>query len=202
MAQAVKAKLSSSAEAKRSRIRRLPQFLGKTVDAMVKRDATLLVKTFQDGIRQNDLGLERLANSTISSKIQKGYAKPITPLYGAGDDEARSYINMLKLRKIRNGWRVYVSNARHHESTLKLKDLFIVHEFGATIQTEKAIIRIPPRPAFTESFTKMLKSKRRAEPEKQVKQAITEWINTAKSTTHREIIRRQNEFLTKGLVEI
>jgi hypothetical protein len=202
MAGAVKVKLSSSAEAKRSRIRRLPKFLEETVRATLKRDATMLVKTFQDGIRENDLGLDRLADSSVASKISKGYTKPFTPLYGAGDDEPRSYINMLKMRKLKNGWLIYVSNARHHDSSLKLKDLFIVHEFGATIQMEHSIVRIPPRPAFTESFTKMLKSKRRAEPERQVKQAMTEWINTAQSQTKRRIIRRQNEFMTRGLQEI
>lgn len=202
MPDAVRFRYSAHGEAKRSRIRRLPEFLGEELRAVLKRDAVGVIRAWQHGIGKNGLGLKRLAESTIAGKIRKGYRKPKTPLYGAGEDEKRSYINALKLRRLKNGWKVFVSWAKHHESDLKLSALFIVHEFGATINTGRALIRIPPRPAFSLGFRKYMKSRRRREPTREVKRAITELIETGRAITHRRIVRRANEAATRDLYEI
>lgn len=189
----VQAKFSNSFQAKVARIARLPQMMEDTMMGHLKGSATGVIEEFQDGIRMNNMGLQKLQDATIKGKLRKGYDKPETPLYGLGDKSEKSYINMLRIRKIKNGYKVYPSKAKHHSSGLALNDLFKVHEYGCTINMKNGTtVRIPPRPAFFKAYerqmTKMRKDKK--ETSTKVKKAITEFINTAKRDLLYEIEKR------------
>jgi hypothetical protein len=116
-------------------------------DATTKKIADKTIKNFTEGIINDSFGLKRLKQSTIDQKRRKGYPSPETPLYGKGGD--RSYSEMLIIRKLKNGhYRIRASAKYHHSMKVKLNTLFFVHEYGAAIDNGKAIIFIPPRPAF------------------------------------------------------
>lgn len=189
----VKAKFSNSFHAKMARIQRLPTMIEGTMMGHMKSSATGVIEEFKKGLRMNNMGLEKLKEATIASKTRKGYEKPENPLYGLGDRSEKSYINMMRIRKIKNGYKVYPSKGKHHSSGLSLADLFKVHEYGCTITTKTGvIIRIPPRPAFFKAYERqMLKMKKdKRETSRTVKKAMTEYINTARQNLLREMEHR------------
>jgi hypothetical protein len=189
----VKAKFSNSFHAKMARIQRLPQMIEGTMMGQMKSSATGVIEEFKKGLRMNNMGLEKLKDATIASKTRKGYEKPENPLYGLGDRSDKSYINMMRIRKIKNGYKVYPSKGKHHSSGLSLADLFKVHEYGCTVNMKSgATVRIPPRPAFFKAYERqMLKMKKDAkETSRTVKKAMTEFINTAKRDLLYEIERK------------
>ena len=166
-------------EAKRSRIRRIPKLIDDTVLAFSKRDALRLMKNFHDGIKQNSFRLKRLQDGTIERKRSMAMEKPNVPLYGAGDSKKKnSFVNMLRMRKVKAGYKVFASNAKHHSADLKLKDLLDVHEKGRIISRGDALIRIPPRPAFEKAFKRTLKQRRVQEDAADVRRAYTAFMNT------------------------
>lgn len=179
----MKVELSNNFHAKVARIKRLPERMNLVVDGAIKKDLIGIINTFKEGIKNNSFGLQRLESITVLSKRRKGYPKPKTPLYGKGEAEERSYINMLKIRKLKNGqWRLFPSWARHWSGNIQLRELLIIHEKGALIRTKNGkLIRIPPRPAFLLAGNRYMRGKRKQETSQMVKQAITEWINTGKS---------------------
>jgi hypothetical protein len=188
-----KMKFSNEFHAKLARIARLPQMVEDTMMGHLKGSATGIIEEFKKGIRMNNMGLRNLKEATIRGKIRAGYPKPETPLYGAGDREDRSYINMMRIKKVKNGYKVYPSKGKHHKSDLKLNDLFRIHEYGCTINMANGTtVRIPPRPAFFKAYERqMLKMKKdKKETSTGVKKAITEYINTAKRDLLYEIERR------------
>ena len=149
----VKAKFSQNYWAKRKRIQRLPKIMLKVADTTTKKDAIGLIRVFREGIIRNSFRLKALGGKTIARKTAKGLPKPKTPLYAFGELEDKSYLNMMRIRRLKKGYRVAPSWARHHESQLKLRDLFIVHEYGTVIiKKDGTVIRIPPRPAFFYAF--------------------------------------------------
>jgi hypothetical protein len=173
---------SSDYKAKMRRIKRLPDIAVNAMFGALKKDALGLIKIFHDGIKNNDLGLEELSPFTVSKKKFQGMSKPKSPLYGRGDEKLdRSYSNMLRMRKLKNGWKVYPSWAKHHESKLQLRQLFKIHEMGATFKRGETTVRIPPRPAFLLSYRKWMAKKKDDETGKQVRKAITEYVNKGTS---------------------
>lgn len=189
----VKAKFSNNFHAKMARIQRLPQMIEGTMTGYLKSSATGVIEEFKKGLRMNNMGLEKLKDATVASKTRKGYAKPENPLYGLGDRSDKSYINMMRIKKIKNGYKVYPSKGRHHKSSLSLADLFKIHEYGCTINMKNGTtVRIPPRPAFFKAYERqMLKMKKDAkETSLTVKKAMTEFINTAKRDLLYEIERK------------
>ena len=70
--------------AKRKRLQRMAKLSNDMVSGGIKRDLTELNKVFHDGIKKNSLGLDKLVDSTVLSKISKGYEKPYSPLYNHG----------------------------------------------------------------------------------------------------------------------
>jgi len=189
----VKAEFSSSYKAKMARIKRLPELAESVMMGKLKRDATNLIEEFQKGIKQNNFGLQKLQKATIDGKLKMKYDKPETPLYGLGDRSEKSYINMMRIRKIKNGYKVYPSWAKHHKSQLALRDLFIVHEYGTTISMPNgSIVRIPPRPAMFKAYQRMMIKQRRdkRETSQEVKTAMTEYINTGKKILIDKIEKR------------
>lgn len=187
MAKAVKVTFSDSYQAKMKRIKRLPQFMGRAVSGYTKRDILAINKIFHDGILNNTLRLDKLAEITIDSKRRQGFSRPSSPLYGKGDDaENRSYANMLNITKRGDAWTLRPSTRMHWSGKIKLSDLFKIHEYGALIRKtkkngESSLIRIPPRPALLISYRRFLIQKRqnKKEQSKEVKKAMTEYINTA-----------------------
>ena len=193
-------------DAVRKRVQRLPKLVEEAASAQVKRDGLNLIEFFQEGIRNNTFDLVPLEDSTIIGKKLQGYTKPETPLYGAGDDEESSYLNMLRIKKVGNRkWLVFPSTDKHHKSQLNLKSLLEVHEQGIVIsQTRRnadtgkdteVLIRIPPRPAFSRAFQKVLRSRLEDQREStaKVKAAVNELIRTGSTLKFRELETTSDE---------
>jgi len=199
----VKVKYSNTYHAKRKRIVRIPKFLHPVMMAMAKRDAVRMITEFKSGIKSNSFGLERLEDETIQRKRLLGYTLPRVPLYGEGDENKdRSYVNMLRIRNIKRGWKVYPSWAKHHSSDLKLRDLLTVHEFGTIIPTDKGFIRIPPRPAYLRAYKRVLKARKAPEAAAEVKRAINKHINDADTSYYQRVQNRLLEGLARaGVIE-
>jgi hypothetical protein len=191
----VKAKFSSNYYAVAKRLQRLPKFVGEMADTITKKDAEGLIEEYQKGIREKTFHLTALSSITVKIKKDKGYSKPYTPLYGAGDDKKNSLLNALRIRKIRKGYRVFVSWAKHHKSGLTLKQLSAIHEEGALIavtpkmraflhyigihlKKDTTIIRIPPRPVRKKAFKRFLAKKLREENIKKARQGIINYLRT------------------------
>jgi hypothetical protein len=181
----VKVTYSNEYWAKRKRIQRLSKMVGDVISGYAKRDLLEIKKIFHDGIKGNTLKLERLVDETILRKKRKGYQRPTSPLYGKGDREKEgSYANMLEVIKKGNGWILQPSREQHWSGKLSLKDLFKIHEHGATVKRteesgETTLIKIPPRPALLLSYRRHLIRKRRVKKEQsiEVRRAMTTFIN-------------------------
>ena len=191
----VKAKFSSNYWAVVKRLQRLPKFTREMADTITKKDAEGLVEEYKKGIRENNFGLVPLSSITVKIKREKGYSRPYSPLYGAGDSKTNSLINSLRIRKIKKGYRVFISSAKHHDSNLSLKALFNIHEHGALIKvTERMrsflhylgihlkkttkIVRIPPRPTRAKAFKRFIAKRLREENVKKAQQGIINYLRT------------------------
>ncbi len=192
----------------RKRIQRLPKIGTEINDFQAKRLAIELINIFQEGIRNRSFRLEPLKQPTIQRKRDLGYKRPRTPLYGKGDEEDNSYINILGIRKLKGrGYRVAPRRAREHDADIKLEDLFQVHEFGATIavtpksraflhyigihlKKETTVIRIPPRPALFLATRRQLIRMRRRDPTPEVRKALTEFVNEGKDKLLKKIRKK------------
>ena len=185
---------STSNSAIASRIRRLPKMATDLIEASAKHDAEALVKTFHDGIKGRKLGLLPLKDATISRKEAMGLDRPESPLYGLGDDFIEgTYSNMMEVTRDQSARRFVVrpKDGYHYRlvakkdgqgvvrDKIKLRDLFIVHEYGTTISNgfgRGILIRIPPRPAFRYAYDKLMDQKRRRDPAKEVRKAIASYV--------------------------
>ena len=157
----------------------------KIIMAQRKTDADGLVREFHNGIKNDTLGLTRLKPETVEQKKKQGKPKPSVPLYGLGDLAGdRSLSNALMIRKLKSGYKVSFSNRKHHSAGMKLSELWLIHENGAKIIKGDKIIQIPPRHPFKKAYqsylSKMKKNKK--ETSRHVKRALTEYINTGKTT--------------------
>lgn len=199
---------STSTSAIASRIRRLPKMATDLIEASAQHDAEALVETFHDGIKEGKLGLLPLKDATISRKEAMGLDKPESPLYGLGDDFIQgTYSNMMEvvkdqsarkfIVKPREGYHYRLVENKNGQSIvrdkIKLKDLFIVHEYGTTIANgfgRGILIRIPPRPAFRTAYDKIMDRKRRADPAKKVRKAIMDYVRRNNKSAMEKIIER------------
>lgn len=190
----VQVKYSSSFKAKKLRIKKLPKMMPDMVQGLVKRDLIEIKQIFHDGIIKNTFNLEKLSEITIQSKARKGYSRPTAPLYGKGDAEReRSYANMLMIVRGAGGtWKLVPSNRKHWSKKLTLKQLFIIHEHGAKIKVGDKIIQIPPRPALMLAYRRWLIRRRRADKAKEVRKAMTEFINTGNKSLIKNITDFKN----------
>lgn len=185
---------STTYDAKRKRIKRLPRLVRETVETLALKDALAVVIAYQEGIKQNNLRLDKLHPFSKERKIDEGYDRPNSPLYGAGDSLERTLYNALEIKKDGDRYRLRFSRKKHHDSKLTLSQLHRIHEEGALIRvTEKMraflhfiglhlstntrIIRIPPRPAFRKAVARMLRQKKKRENTQEVKKAIQAVIN-------------------------
>jgi len=178
----IKVVFSNTYTAKKKRIKRLPKLITNAVAGATKRDILEIKKIFHDGIKGRSLRLDALATVTIDSKKDKGMKAPKTPLYGKGDGaKDRSYMNMLNIRKLKNGWTLRPSTRKHWSGKITLKHLFMIHEHGAKIMRGEKMIQIPPRPALLMSFRKWANIKKRSKKEtaNEVKAALVALIQNA-----------------------
>lgn len=141
------------------RISNLPQYSVNVVEAGAKKHAINVIKEFQNGIKNNTLGLDKLADLTVSRKKSAGMTKPQNPLYGEGMNKDNTYYYALRIKAVKQG-RVQVvgRQAKHWKADLTLAHLLAIHEYGVTIitKTGQAII-VPPRPALKNAFEKVMK---------------------------------------------
>lgn len=145
------------------RLESIPQMVDEIIETKIKKDAMNLIKIFHDGIKENDLNLKPLRPKTIIQKAEMGFKRPITPLYGAGDDRKKnSYSNMLRMKKTKSGYKIYPSWGKHWKSQLKLRDLLGVHEYGRTINMpkRKLTVVLPPRPALHNTYQRHLEHRK------------------------------------------
>ncbi len=203
----VKVEFSPRYRAVQKRIENLPKTMGLIHEVHAKRLAIELIETFKEGIRRGNFRLLPLIEPTIARKRELGQRRPRTRLYGEGDDEENSYINALRIRKVKNGYRVAPTAAREHDADIKLKDLFNVHEYGATITVtprmraflhtigihlskQKTAIRIPPRPAFFSAHRRLLIRMSRRDPAAEVRRALWSHVHEGKDQLLKAIIKK------------
>jgi hypothetical protein len=202
-------KYSTTYAAQMARIRRLPQKYDEVIRGALLRDARGIVQEFRDGILHKTFRLTPLKPATIDRKASKGAEHPTFPLYDVGPGDERSYVNMMVVSKVKNGYVVRPNpRALHHSRKIKLKDLFVVHEYGATIKQWRGgkliLIRIPPRPAFELAYARYMRKRSKMEPApaKEVKRAITEYITTGQERLAAKIREQKVEGMMRGLSEI
>lgn len=186
-------KFSKKYWAVQKRIQRIPKEANGLMKAKTKRDALDLIRFFQDGIRKNAFGLKALNPVTIERKQALGQPFPDIPLMGEGLNEADSYINMLKVYELKNGYQVKPRPTKHHSGKITLKHLFMIHEYGCIIKVtekmraylhvigihfkaNKTFVRIPPRPAFKKAYDKLVRGKARKENVARVRKALRQFI--------------------------
>lgn len=193
-------KYSKNYKAAGSRIHRLPKLVGPKMDTYIKKRAERLVELFHDGIKQRKLRLKPLTENTIKRKERLGYSEPETPLYGVGDDDPRhTYANMMKIRRRLKGtqirYTVAPSNAKHHGSKLRLRQLFVVHEYGTTINNafgvSGRVVRIPPRPAFRYAYRRLMAEMARQDPVPKVRAAMAKLVKTGDQAALKKIAERK-----------
>ena len=185
-------KTNTSFNDKLARLKKSTLYMRQSTEAMSKQEAVFFIKIFQDGIKNKQFGLQKLSQVTIDSKREKGLQYPDTPLYGEGlDIDKRTYINALRIKQLKKGYKVYVSNAIHHSANMALSKLFDIHELGRTILRGKTAIVIPPRPAFkktTQIFNNKVRLLRQKEY-KDIKFALKNWIRNKQIDGFVKIIR-------------
>lgn len=165
-------------EKKVNRYKKAKEFVQGMVLGYAHIDAFSTIKEYQKNLRTNSYKLKELHPFTIQRKKEMGYKYARIPLMGKGKDDKRTLYNSLRLEKLSNGTRVFVSQAKHHKAKMSMEDLFYIHEHGADIPvTDKmrgflhwiglhlkattTIIRIPPRPAFKKAIEKGRKEARK-----------------------------------------
>lgn len=201
----MKVVFTSRYDSVQKRLDRLPQNTINLIFSLLKRDSLKLVNNFREGIKQNSFRLERLKDGTIQRKRRLGYERPRTPLYGKGDEKRdKSYMNLLRIRKLKNGYKVYPSIAKHYSGRINLRLLFYVHEFGTIIKRGNSMIRIPPRPALLKAYNRYLRSIKKDEKSKTVRKAINKYIRDGNEQhfvkEQEHILRGLERFGYKGLL--
>jgi hypothetical protein len=185
--------------AKLRRMDRLPVMAERIAMGKFKTYAKWLVKAFQDGISNDKLNLERLKTETIIAKARKGLPQPATPLYGKGKSVKNSFVNMLIIREIENGYLVAPKLTKHHKAKLTLDQLHKIHEYGCTIATKNGgLIRIPPRPALRLAWEETKREIKKDTPvlARKIEKALTIFINTANTGLVKEFENQDTTELT------
>lgn len=171
-------KFSTSYKQKRQRFVDSAQYFLEIGIELSKKDAIRMIKNFKEGIEKNNFRLTPLTDASKKLKANWGAAYPNRPLYGVTNSNSpNSFKNMLRMRRVKNGYKVYPSWAKHENSDISLRDLLRIHEFGKIIVvTDKMrgflsangmhlkattkFIRIPPRNAFQKAVNRTLAQKR------------------------------------------
>jgi len=208
---AIKVNRRDSFKAKLTRIKRLPKLKegNRLFFAYTKGDSLRMIRAFHNGIKNSAFGLVELKDKTVRRKMRLGMELPDTPLYGAGDDQKpNSYVNMLRLRKLKNGYKVFPSKGKHYSGTITLDHLFNIHEAGAiiklknysdkkSVEAKRSLVRIPPRPAFLKAFELVATEKRKKERSQKVKRVMTQYINDGRTAQFLKEIDAETRGLAK-----
>jgi hypothetical protein len=204
------------------RLNNLKGFYRRMMMGYNKKDSIRMIVNFQTGIRGQSLGLKRLTEFTVKDKSRMGLSRPDVPLYGMGDDLKDTLINSLRIKKTKNGFKVYASDNLHHEETnesqtlanLPMSALLTIHEHGCTIPVTKKqrwflafkkglflkattqYITIPPRPAFKKAGIKTRREKKEeaAERSKKMTRAMIAYVETNQTV----LMNRIMGFVTLG----
>lgn len=185
--------LTMAFKSKKARIAYLKTIGNEIMYGLRKEDSINFIKIFHDGIQQSKFALEKLSELTIQRKKSQGMKSPRIPLFGRGDDKKKnSFMNMLRVRKLKNGWKVFPSWGKHHKSNLQLRQLLSVHEYGRTIKRGNGFIKIPARPVFRLTNEKFLKYYKKKNEEKNLSRAIAEFINKGRSEYIKKYIKINN----------
>lgn len=176
--QALKVTFSNNYKRLMNEFPNLPNVCMDVFRSAIKRDALTTVKEFKEGIKANRLGLVKLQDGTVRSKKAMGYKKPTYPLYGLGDEsKRRSYMNMLRVKDMKNSVTVSPSHEKHHSEALTLNKLWNIHEHGATIKgAGGALIRIPLRPALKKALNRAMSKRKMSATAKVIKTAVVLYI--------------------------
>lgn len=188
----MKSKTTTRFEQKRARLLELKKYMAPMMDTVLKREAIVFIKIFQDGIKNRTFRVKSLKQSTIDQKTKLGYSQPETPLYGKGFDDERSYINVLEIKKLKKGYKISPSNKKHHKSDLTLKELLLIHERGFTVKPKHGdAFHVPPRPILKKTsdlFNSKVKKLRQKEY-KSIREAIKNFIKNKAINGITKIIR-------------
>lgn len=181
-------------------IKMMPVFVALGM-AIKKSEAALFIQNFQNGIRDNNFMLEALKQKTVDAKKAKGYSRPNAPLYARGDERKDdSYMNMLRIRSFRKGWKVFPSWKVHWSGAMKLRDMLDVHEHGAVIKKKSGkAFRIVPRPAFLKARLRTLRQLKKRTSNKLVIRAINRAMKTGRMDSMKKI-QIKFEKQSKGLI--
>jgi hypothetical protein len=187
-------KLLKQMQDRAAQVRAVGERLGA---ANSKYAAAGFIQTFQKGLIGNDLGLKQLVDITIAHKKAMGYSAPKKPLYGEGKSNPNSYYNMFFIRKTKGGYSATPRTARHHTSSLRLCDLYQVHEYGSVIHTKYATIRIPARPAGKLSYRRFMGSKQAGANVRAAMNSVKVFIKTGKLDDANKFIKEANRAVSK-----
>lgn len=182
-------------------IDKLPEFYKNYLIAVRKTDADKFIDQFKKNLRNYRLRIDPLSPITIEGKEREGKPKPFTPLYGLGDTNDKTYINMFLLKKLKNGWKAYPRWTKHHEADLQLRQLFEIHEYGRTIKRGEKLIRIPPRPIAWLTYRKNLLDMKKKKSSKKFKKAVMNYINKGNENLLKEVIKYNSKY-TEGVGNI
>jgi hypothetical protein len=190
---AIEVKYSKNFDDIEKRLKKIPHLVDEVMYTVTKKDATDFIKAFRSNIKNNKLSLIALKSKTVEQKDKLGYDKPSTPLYGKGESEDNSYINVFAIKKIKNGWQVYPRWAKHHKAAMQLKELLNIHENGATIsKKDGTLFRIPPRPVVFLTYRDSLNKRKKKDKSQKIKRAINQFLQEGKESLVNEIIKRDS----------
>lgn len=173
---------STNWNAVKQRIRKIPtmKIAEGIADTQRKRDANELVDIWRDGLQHNSLNLQSLKFKTIGRKRSLGYRYPSSPLYGLGMEGTKTYIKGMRVWKTAKGYTVHMIDGKHHDSKISLASLFVVHEYGTTINSNGKVIVIPARPAMQKAYARLLRRLKDRDPSLEFSRAINQYIREGK----------------------
>ena len=129
----------------------------------------MFIDTFKKNIKNKKGQFTPLKPSTVEAKRKKGYSKPSVPLYGKGESDRRSLINVYKLKKRKTGYEVSPKSGKHW-SGASYKEILGIHEKGTAI--------IPERTPFEKARDKVIQNKKIKETSKKLQK---EFVQTFKN---------------------
>jgi len=181
---------SQKYKAVQARIRKVPRLAEDVASLMRKGDAYDLVMYWRNGIKNKGLRLATLKPATVARKRKLGYPNPTAPLYGLGESAPDTYVKGMRVWRKKNGWTVHMMRRRHVKADVTLDVLFQVHEHGAVIDTGKAVVRIPARPAMRRAYEKVIRDVQARDPNALMQKACGEFLRGARQEAYAKVRAR------------
>lgn len=187
-------KIPNDIHERKVRLNFLRENKDKLLRAYAIANALGFIETFKKGIKSKSFNLEPLHQLTIKRKQQMGLPLPKTPLYGEGERKEKSYINMFYLHPVTKGIKAEPKNIKHHRSDLKLKDLYIIHEYGGTWGGRT----IPARPAGKLAFIRWGKGEGPAKISNEMQKAITKYARTGDMKAYKDFVWKYEQLFKQN----